>query len=109
MCGGARGAARTPDAPGANAGATVYGTVTYCCHYWPAIRRTYVRAMWLKETPMAVRVDMIGIVVRDMRNALRFYRLLELGIPTGVEGEPHVEVTTPNGYRIAWDALEMIK
>jgi uncharacterized glyoxalase superfamily protein PhnB len=52
---------------------------------------------------------MIGIVVRDMAAALRFYRLLGLEIPTGVDGEPHVEVTTPNGYRIAWDALEMIK
>ena len=58
---------------------------------------------------MAVQVDMIGMVVRDMAAALRFYRMLGLGIPTGVEGEPHVEVITPNGYRIAWDALEMIK
>ncbi len=58
---------------------------------------------------MAVRPDMIGIVVSDMTAALRFYRLLELDIPTGVEGEPHVEVTTPNGYRIAWDTLELTK
>jgi uncharacterized glyoxalase superfamily protein PhnB len=58
---------------------------------------------------MAVRPDLIGIVVRDMAAALRFYRMLGLEIPTGVEGEPHVEVITPNGYRIAWDALEMIK
>lgn len=58
---------------------------------------------------MAVRPDMVGMVVRDMAASLRFYRLLELAVPEGVEGEPHVEVTTPNGYRIAWDTLEMIK
>jgi uncharacterized glyoxalase superfamily protein PhnB len=58
---------------------------------------------------MAVRPDMVGMVVRDMAATLRFYRLLELEIPEGVQGEPHVEVTTPNGYRIAWDTLEMIK
>jgi len=58
---------------------------------------------------MAVRPDMVGMVVRDMAATLRFYQILDLAIPEGVEGEPHVEVTTPNGYRIAWDTLEMIK
>jgi uncharacterized glyoxalase superfamily protein PhnB len=52
---------------------------------------------------------MVGMVVKDMAAALRFYRLLGLEIPQGVEREPHVEVVTPNGYRIAWDSLEMIK
>jgi uncharacterized glyoxalase superfamily protein PhnB len=51
---------------------------------------------------------MIGIVVRDMGAALGFYRMLGLDIPQGVEGEDHVEVTTPNGYRIAWDSLSLI-
>ena len=55
---------------------------------------------------MAVRPDMVGMVVRDM-GPRSLYRLLELEVPEGVEGEPHVEVITPNGYRIAWDALEM--
>jgi uncharacterized glyoxalase superfamily protein PhnB len=61
---------------------------------------------------MAIRPDMVGIVVRDMAASLRFYRMLELEIPEGVEGvegEPHVEVITPNGYRIAWDTLETMK
>src|SRR6266545_1802609 len=61
--------------------------------------------MSLKENVMAVQPDMIGIVVRDMAAALKFYRMLGLAIPEGVEGEAHVEVTTPNGYRIAWDAF----
>ena len=58
---------------------------------------------------MAVQPDMVGMVVRDMAAALRFYRLLGLAIPEGVEGEPYVEVITPNGYRISWNSLEMIK
>lgn len=52
---------------------------------------------------------MVGMVVRDMAASLRFYRLLELAIPEGVEGEPFVEVITPNGYRISWNSLEMMK
>ena len=58
---------------------------------------------------MATLPDMIGITVRDMASALRFYRLLGLDIPSGVEAEPYVEVITPNGYRISWNSLEMTK
>jgi catechol 2,3-dioxygenase-like lactoylglutathione lyase family enzyme len=58
---------------------------------------------------MTIQPDMVGMVVRDMAAALRFYRLLDLAIPEGVEGEPYVEVITPNGYRISWNSLEMIK
>jgi hypothetical protein len=58
---------------------------------------------------MAIQPDMIGITVRDMTAALRFYRLLGLAIPTGVESQPHVDVITPNGYRIAWDSEELMK
>ena len=52
--------------------------------------------------------DMIGIVVRDMKAALHFYRLLGLEIPEGKEDEQHVEVHA-NGYRIAWDTLELMQ
>lgn len=53
--------------------------------------------------------DLLGMVVRDMANALRFYRLLGLDLPPELDNEPHVEVTTPGGFRIAWDSLELIK
>ena len=53
--------------------------------------------------------DMIGIVVRYMATALKFYRLLGLDIPTGAEKEDHVELITSNGYRIAWDTVELVK
>ena len=58
---------------------------------------------------MTIQPDMIGIVVRDMAAALRFYRLLGLDIPAQAESEPHVEVITPNGYRIAWDTEELTR
>ena len=58
---------------------------------------------------MTIQPDMIGLTVSDMAAALRFYRQLGLAIPEGVEAEDHVEVTTPNGYRIAWDSVTLIK
>jgi len=58
---------------------------------------------------MAVKPDMVGMVVRDMAAALRFYGLLGLEAPADSEREPYVEVITPNGYRISWNSLEMVK
>ena len=58
---------------------------------------------------MAALPDMVGYVVRDMAASLRFYRLLGLAIPEGVEGEAFVEVITPNGYRLSWNTEAMIK
>ena len=53
--------------------------------------------------------DMVGMVTNDMAAALDFYRLLGLDIPAGRENEQHVEVITPNGYRLAWDHIDMVK
>ncbi len=58
---------------------------------------------------MGIQLDLIGIVVHNMAAALQFYRLLGLEIPPGAEAEDHVEFTTANGYRIAWDTVEVIK
>jgi uncharacterized glyoxalase superfamily protein PhnB len=52
---------------------------------------------------------MVGLVVRDMGKALAFYRLLGLDIPEGQDGEAYVEVITPEGYRVSWNSLEMVK
>jgi catechol 2,3-dioxygenase-like lactoylglutathione lyase family enzyme len=56
-----------------------------------------------------VRLDLVGIVARDMRASLSFYRRLGLDIPDGVEDEQHVEATSPSGLRVAWDAAELIR
>lgn len=53
--------------------------------------------------------DLVGMVVRDMAAALTFYRLIGLDIPPGQDGEPHVEITTANGCRLAWDTLELVR
>jgi catechol 2,3-dioxygenase-like lactoylglutathione lyase family enzyme len=54
------------------------------------------------------QLDLLGIVARDMTKSLRFYRLLGVEIPEGVDDEPHVEITLPGGLRIAWDRLELM-
>lgn len=53
--------------------------------------------------------DMLGMVVRDMHATLDFYRALGLDIPAGAEKEDHVQVITPNGYRLAWDTEALIQ
>jgi uncharacterized glyoxalase superfamily protein PhnB len=52
---------------------------------------------------------MVGIVVSDMAASLRFYRMVGLAIAEGTDGEPYVEVITPNGYRISWNSESMMK
>jgi len=54
------------------------------------------------------RLDLIGLVVKNMAASLRFYRLLGLEIPSTADADDHVEVTV-GGMGIAWDELEMIK
>jgi catechol 2,3-dioxygenase-like lactoylglutathione lyase family enzyme len=63
----------------------------------------------LLEEEHVAHIDMVGLVVKDMAAALRFYRLLGLDVPEGQDAEPYVEVITPNGYRISWNSLEMVK
>jgi catechol 2,3-dioxygenase-like lactoylglutathione lyase family enzyme len=58
---------------------------------------------------MAVLPDMVGIVSLDLERSLRFYRLLGLPVPDPEPGSPYVEVITPNGYRISWNAVSMVR
>ena len=58
---------------------------------------------------MQPRLDLIGIVVKDMPRALAFYREAGLDIPPQAEGEDHVEVTLPGGLRLAWDTEEVVR
>lgn len=55
------------------------------------------------------KLDLIGLVVRDMAASLRFYALLGVEVPVNMEQEPHVEVVLPGGLRLAWDSREMIE
>ena len=58
---------------------------------------------------MKPRLDLVGIIVQDMRASLDFYRLLGLRFPDGAESEGHVEVTLDGGLRVAWDSAEVIR
>ncbi|TCI78099.1 glyoxalase [Exiguobacterium sp. SH0S1] len=55
---------------------------------------------------MGIKLDMVGIVVEDMKRALDFYRLLGLSIPVSMNGEAHVEVDE-GGVRLAFDTVEV--
>lgn len=57
---------------------------------------------------MKIKFDMLGIVVKDMKKSLDFYRLLGFEIPEEANQEPHVEVKQ-DGFRLAFDSLETIK
>lgn len=54
------------------------------------------------------KLDLIGLVVKDMAASLKFYRLLGMDIPAEMDNEGHVEVTLPGGLRLAWDSLDVI-
>jgi len=53
------------------------------------------------------QLDAIGIVSADLKATVRFYRLVGLQIPDTTED--HIDVTTPGGVRVMFDALELIK
>ncbi|WP_289140657.1 VOC family protein [uncultured Brevibacillus sp.] len=57
---------------------------------------------------MGVKLDMVGIVVSDMKRALDFYRLLGLEIPASANEDHHVEVAG-DGVRLAFDTIEIAK
>src|SRR3989442_13398661 len=49
----------------------------------------------------------IGIVTRDMKESVRFYRLL--GIDVADAADDHLDATLPSGIRLMWDTLELTK
>jgi catechol 2,3-dioxygenase-like lactoylglutathione lyase family enzyme len=55
------------------------------------------------------RLDLVGIIVADMRASLDFYRLLGIQFPDGAEQEGHVEVHLDGGLRLAWDTVEVVR
>jgi uncharacterized glyoxalase superfamily protein PhnB len=53
------------------------------------------------------QLDAIGIVTADMKMSVKFYRLLGLEVPDATED--HLDVTLPNGMRIMFDTVELVK
>jgi uncharacterized glyoxalase superfamily protein PhnB len=58
---------------------------------------------------MSPRFDFIGLVVNDVAESLKFYRLLGFDIPPDAASQPHVEVALPGGMRIAWDSVANVR
>ena len=54
------------------------------------------------------QLNAIGIVVSDMEQSIRFYRLLGLDVPE-TPGEGHVETTLATGARLMFDTDEIVK
>ena len=55
-----------------------------------------------------MKLDMLGIVCKDIGASLGFYRTLGLDAPATWEG-PYVEMTLEGGLRLSWNDLEMVK
>jgi uncharacterized glyoxalase superfamily protein PhnB len=51
----------------------------------------------------------IGIVTRDMREAVRFYRELGVDVADPEDGADHHDAELPSGVRLMWDTVELIK
>ena len=54
------------------------------------------------------QLNAIGIVVADLAESIRFYRLLGVDVPE-TPGEGHVETALPNGVRLMLDTEELIR
>jgi len=53
---------------------------------------------------MALELYMLGLIVRDMRASLEFYRRLGLALPEGSEAKTHVEVKMGSGLTFFLDS-----
>jgi catechol 2,3-dioxygenase-like lactoylglutathione lyase family enzyme len=54
-----------------------------------------------------VKLDAIGIVSKDLKESVRFYRLLGLDFPDS--DEDHLEAATQSGLRIMLDSEQLMK
>lgn len=57
---------------------------------------------------MPARLDLVGIIVKDMAASLAFYRRLGFDIPPEADSEGHVEAAV-GGMRVAWDTEEVVR
>ena len=51
----------------------------------------------------------IGIVTRDVRESVRFYRELGVDVADPEDGADHHEAELPNGLRLMWDTAELMR
>jgi len=58
---------------------------------------------------MGLTFDYLGIVAESIPESVRFYSELGVVVELPEPCEDHVETVLPNGMRLAWDSLELIK
>lgn len=58
---------------------------------------------------MQVNLQTVGIVVADMAASLKFYRVLGLPIPDGLDGEDNVDFKAPNGVTLGFLTMELAR
>lgn len=58
---------------------------------------------------MNIKLEVVGLVVADMKATLDFYRLLGIEIPGEADKEGHVEAQLAGGFRLAFDTVEVMK
>ena len=51
----------------------------------------------------------LGIVARDIPESVRFYRELGVDVADPESAEDHHEATLPNGLRLMWDTVELMR
>ncbi len=56
-----------------------------------------------------MKFDFMGIVVADIAKSIAFYRLLGWVIPDLEAGNDHHETVLPNGIRVGWDTVALMK
>lgn len=55
-----------------------------------------------------MKLDMVGVIVRDMEKAIRFYQQLGFNVSVGNKKEPYVELDH-EGVRISLNKIELIE
>ncbi|MBW7876140.1 MAG: VOC family protein [Candidatus Cloacimonetes bacterium] len=54
-----------------------------------------------------MKLDAIGIVAQDIKESVRFYRLLGLNFPES--NEDHIEAVTASGIRVMLDSAQLME
>ena len=58
---------------------------------------------------MPGRLAALGIVTADTLQSVRFYRELGVDVADPESGADHHEATLPNGLRLMWDTVELMR
>lgn len=58
---------------------------------------------------MPAKLAALGIVAQDIPASVRFYRELGIDVADPESAEDHHEATLPNGLRLMWDTVELMR